>query len=655
MKHIVRILILAVTLVMGLTTVSAQTPSIQVFVTQRANVLPTTVTNYLEDPFQYFNVDFLLLDAGTQGVDIYFDAKITVNTSDFCAYTRPNSIPAEFIHLNPGSNFMKTSMLKTQLRNGRLMTEGVDLKNPLSSQQLPEGTYQLCLDIYLWEERNNPNHQPISTGDCPTFDLCFSGSAPELVSPMTGAHTALNGAMMVTPEKKVKFFWTPVISNCADRGTRFKYRLKVVKVLNGQNYQDAINYNPTVFSTEVRNTNYAIIDTLRDLKVQMENGALYVAQVQAEQIKTNRVKATFIIANDGNSQPLPFYWGGDGDNQDFFIIDNEDDEEGDESDESAGLTQWEGGVEEESGLETIMDEMQEPYLVPNPKRRYVESDGYYTLPVTDDIEVGYKAAKHESLKNSVCSIALYENVDGDIDSITAREPLFTEQIGEVADEDLVSRTLAGWGAKLKQGELYYLELSNHFTVNYWNYSIADTNFYVNEMLAEHIHDTVSRDFVEEDLTQTDGFLFQWGNNPEAPAVTAPQWKAPVDRTDADIYDPANGEVPASVPEVKKVKTFPVSWTPFKDVAKGDEVAYEVNVYELKPGQTMEEAISENKVLVSRTVTDANEIPETDTKFFKVFSPSKSYVMTLSTEVSGEGSYHFENGNAALPIVIRVVK
>ena len=176
------------------------------------------------------------------------------------------------------------------------------------------------------------------------------------------------------------------------------------------------------------------------------------------------------------------------------------------------------------------------------------------------------------------------------------------------------------------------------------------------MLAEHVHDTVSREFVEEELTYSNGVMFRWGDDPEAPDFTTPQWKAPVDRTGDDIYDPANYGLPASIPEIQKAKTFLVSWTPVKDVVKGDEVEYEVNVYELNSGQTLEEAVSKNEVLISRTVTDANEISEMDTDFFKVFSSKKTYVMTLSTNVyGGNGTYHFENGNRALPIIFKIVK
>ena len=705
---------MAVALVTGLTTVSAQT--VQVLLTKKVPALPATAINYLNDPFRYFNVQFVVNGAGSDGLDIFFDMDMTVNTSPLYVRTRPGTIPTQPIHVSEGVNVMRSDVLNPQVL---IRTEtNYDYSDLLNAQQLPEGTYQLCLDIYLWSDRLNPARVPITIGPCPTFEICYSGSAPELVSPMAGAQMALNGAMVVTPKRKINFFWSPVISNCSGRNTRFKYKLKVVRVLNGQNYQDAIRYNPTVLSTEVRNINYAVFDTLRDIKVQMYRGALYVAQVEAEQIKKNDFEDTFIIANDGKSQPMPFFWGynekvigsvpennpnnlpliitggttinsrGIPSKRTYGYIVDDESEEGVESEGVAGLTVWEGGVEEVSELETIKDEIKEQYLagfiqdaatvasltetypeerkyVPTPKRRYVESDGYYTVPMTDDLEVSFMPARHKSLKKVSYAIELYDYIEGaDVDSITANDPLYSEKIEEVPESynkmdshELINRTLTGWGTELKQGSRYYLQLSRFYTVDYWKYAIADTNFYVNEQLAEHIHDTISRNFVHEELKHSNGVIFQWGDNPEVPNFTTPQWKAPVDRTGYDIYDPLNYKLPASVPEIQKVKSFPVSWVPVKNVAKKDKAEYEVNVYELKPDQTLEEAIATNTVLVSRTVTDATEISENDTKFFKVFSPKKTYVMTLTTNVDGESntSYHFENGNSALPIVFKIVK
>ena len=722
MKRIIRILVLAITLITGLTTVSAQT--VQVVLNQKVAVLPATIISYMDDPFRYFNVKFIVNGAGNEGLDIFFDMDMTVNTSSIYVRTRPGTIPMQPIHLTEGVNVMNGAVLNTQVLS-RTETN-FDYSDIINAQQLPEGTYSLCVNIHRWSDRLDPNPVSLTIGPCPTFIICYSGSAPELVSPMTGAQMALNGAMILTPKRKVNFFWSPVISNCSGRNTRFKYKLKVVKVLNGQNYQDAIRYNPTVLSTEVRNHTYAVFDTLRDVKVKMERGALYVAQVQAERINANNTADPYIISNDGKSQPMPFFWGTAGDGLGLFKsggiddpnnfppinlggiggvggnnnnptnkssrhygynVDEEEGEEGDESEGIEGLTIWEGGVEEVSGLETIQDEMKKQYLagfiqdaasvseltnaypeerqyVPTPKRRYVASDGYYTVPMTDDLEVSFMPTRHELLKNVSYAIELYDYVEGGIDSITAYEPLFREDINELPDSynkmdshELVSRTLTGWGTDLKEGDLYYLQLSSFYTTSYWKHSIADTSFYVNEMLAEHIHDTISSDFVEEELTYSNGVMFRWGNDPKTPDFTTPQWKAPLNRTSDDIYDPANYSLPASVPEIQKAKTFPVSWTPVKNVAKGDTVVYEVNVYELKPDQTLEEAVLTNEPIASRTVTDVNEISENDEKFFKVFSPKKTYVMTLITNVIGESDtiYHFENGNSALPVVFKIVK
>lgn len=675
MKRIIRILVLAFTLVTGLTTVSAQT--VQVIVNQKVPSLPSTLTSYLDDPFRYFNIQFLAVNVGSEGLDVFFDMQFTINTSDMYVRTRPGSIPAEPLHITEGINILKSPELAPQIGN-RLETN-INTNNPLAIQQLPEGTYELCVDVYLWSDRTNPAREPITIGPCPSFEICYSGSAPELVSPVAGAQLDLNGNMVVAPTRKVNFFWTPVISNCSGRSVRFKYFLKVVKVLEGQNYQDAIKLNPTAFSAEVQSHNYAVFDTLRDVKVQLDRGALYVAQVEAEPFNTDRSGEVFVVANDGKSQPMPFYWvyspaGMGGDNMNSTVntrrhygygVDEEEGEEDEESEGTEGITQWEGGVEEESELETIMNETIDQAIVGfDAKRRYKPSDGYYTIPMSDDLKVIFSPARHEALKDVSYSLELYDYIDDDIDSITAYEPLHREDIENVPERfskpdnhELITRTLAGWGTDLEEGSLYYLQLTSTYTISYWQYEIADTIYYVNDMVAEHFHDTISREFLEEEIIYPVGVFFQWGDDPETPTFTTPQWKAPVNRTGDDIYDLENYKLPTSVPEVKKAKSFPVSWVPVKNVAEGDMAEYEVNVYELKSGQTPEEAIAENDALVTRTLTDISSISEEDTKFFKVFSTNKTYVMTLSTTVDGESEtlYHFENGNEAIPIVFKVVK
>ena len=305
MKHIARILLLAVTLVTGLKTVSAQTVVLDI--RQKVTTLPATLTNYLDDPFRYFDVTFFVSGAGEEGVDVYLDIDFTSDATPFYARTRAGSYPTDPLNLKNGLNRTGKDELWLQVRNGRVETNA-NYNNLLDAQLLPEGTYQFCVKVILWSDRYNSNPEPIANA-CPTFQICYSGSAPEMVSPMASANLALNGAGVVVPSRKVHFNWTPVVSNCTSTNVRFNYKLKVVKVIHGQNYQDAIKFNPTVFSAEVRNGTHVVLDTLRDIKVLLQRGALYVAQVQAEPIVTsNRSTVDFEIANDGKSQPMPFFW-----------------------------------------------------------------------------------------------------------------------------------------------------------------------------------------------------------------------------------------------------------------------------------------------------------------------------------------------------------
>ena len=60
MKHFIRILVLAVSLLTGLMTVSGQT--VQVLFTQKVPAMPATAINYLNDPFRLY-VKYKLISA----------------------------------------------------------------------------------------------------------------------------------------------------------------------------------------------------------------------------------------------------------------------------------------------------------------------------------------------------------------------------------------------------------------------------------------------------------------------------------------------------------------------------------------------------------------------------------------------------------------
>ena len=84
MKQVIRILVLAIALVAGLMTVSAQT--VQVLVIQKVPNLPPAATNYLDDPFRYFNVQFIVTGAGSEGTTaiILLQKYLVVINSKIC-------------------------------------------------------------------------------------------------------------------------------------------------------------------------------------------------------------------------------------------------------------------------------------------------------------------------------------------------------------------------------------------------------------------------------------------------------------------------------------------------------------------------------------------------------------------------------------------
>ena len=222
--------VFALTILMLLVCTTAKAQTVQVLLTQKVANLPSTATSYIDDPFRYFSVQLIVSGAGSAGIDTYVDFDFSLDGKGSFVNTRPNSFPSQPLHLNEGANLLTPDMVRSQL-SGRTETH-IDINNPLNSLQLQEGTYRLCVTPYYWNDRTNPNRSPISMiGDgCASFNICYTGSAPELVSPLAGAQLGLNGYYILPATKKITFRWTGVISNCSGKNTRFRYNLRVVKV-----------------------------------------------------------------------------------------------------------------------------------------------------------------------------------------------------------------------------------------------------------------------------------------------------------------------------------------------------------------------------------------------------------------------------------------
>ncbi len=681
--------VLTISLLLLFAATAAKAQSVQVLLTQKVANLPSTASSYIDDPFRYFSIQLIVSGAGSGGIDVYTDFDFRLEGQGSFVNTRPNSFPAQPLHLKEGANMLTPDMIKGQLR-GRTETY-IDVNNPLNSLQLQEGTYTLCVTPYLWSERNNPNRTPLTAIDgCTNFNICYTGSAPELVSPLAGAQLGLNGFYVLPATRKLTFRWTGVISNCSGSRTHFKYKLKVVKVLPSQNYQDAIRFNPPVFSTEVRNKTFVVLDTLLDAKVQLEHGELYVAEVEAEQINISSNLETLSLSNEGRSQLSTFFWGHEsGGHGQGGIADGTDDgdDNGEPSgeEEESGHTRWSVKTRTISNLEELQRKVIPQYIidwgpdsttlnnmlllfpkekqyVPRPDKRYGREMGVYMVPDTAPLQISFMPARENSLHGSVYELDLFELV-GSIQNSESR-PAVKHMTINVPDSkikgdkhDTVCVSLADWKTALETGQRYYLRLHSSSMVSYKEWTINDTTFYVDNIEAETIHDTVHTKSSLGAKVYDNGILFQWGIDSSLfDQLTAAQFTYPVDMSQADLADTSLRHLPSEIVSAVKTESFNIRWKEASGLNYGDTANYTIVVKELKDKQTLQNALK-NDTIVNATIRHKNFIDPDDTAFYNKLDVGKKYLLLINTGIDNatKSQYHFAGGKGGngIPIVFKL--
>ena len=330
---------------------SAQT-DFEVSVTRRSSQLPSYPAAYIYNPLQYFMVS--ITNNTGQPAEVYLTCALYYNDSRIVySENRPSLLP---IILSPGVNIIPTYTLEEHF-SGRM---GLDLdklmqiipntENPLDAlatiTRLPEGNYRMALYVHPWGDGTLAT-DPYPQGNIDEdFEIIYSATPPEIITPLseqvnwgaaqredsrdrsrsqqkttkreddfsllTSMGRSSGARNALTPQRKLTFRWTPVITS-SSYNPQFEYTLKIVAVLPQQNAQDAIDHNPVVVTTTTRNT-YVIIDTLQDLKYQFESGMSYAMQVQAVAVRqpSSTIAGIFEdieISNQGKSQVVTFSWG----------------------------------------------------------------------------------------------------------------------------------------------------------------------------------------------------------------------------------------------------------------------------------------------------------------------------------------------------------
>ncbi len=234
-----------------------------------------------------------LINTSPRPVDIMLHGKLALNSDRYIA-TNESYKPAVPIHLEPNipkvfvTDPQQLSFLKKQVVFNTLIP--AQWQEVQQTGFLPEGNWQLC--IYPIDFTSG-----VPYGEGCAFMSLNRANAPVLISPF-------NKQIIPSQQPNIIFSWTPPIGNTI--GAQVVYDLYAVKLLPGQNPNDAINaavtYNANNPFIKKNLTGNQYVTQPFDLK--LDTGATYVAQVVARDL--NKQVA---FQNNGRSEVNVFTYG----------------------------------------------------------------------------------------------------------------------------------------------------------------------------------------------------------------------------------------------------------------------------------------------------------------------------------------------------------
>ncbi len=332
MRKIYYILALTLMLVSQLFLGSAQN-SINTLVIPKTSVFPSTGLSYMDDPTKYFRVTMNNFSGSSQDIYIGITVSCEFSTSEnnFSFSTKPTVVPPYPLTIGNGQSVDLTNAdYHALLSNVQYEMNGIDWQQALT---LPEGNYKICVTPYRWVP-GGATQSPEKVGEeaCCFFSICYSGSAPEFITPVVGQSAAnlnnptpqsnpseffdygsdnrmSNQYAQIPLQQKLTFRWTGVISNCL-KSNQFRYVFKLVEVnvANGQTLTEAITSNPTLTTQDLGSSLFYTYDTIRDRQFRLIPGHTYAAQVTAV-LKNEYGYSIVNLGNEGNSQIIAFVWG----------------------------------------------------------------------------------------------------------------------------------------------------------------------------------------------------------------------------------------------------------------------------------------------------------------------------------------------------------
>ena len=610
-----------------LATMPAIAQDVTVTVTKVRQTLPSSLADLIDHPNQTVNI--MLQNNTNQQAKVYLKLSLT---SDYVQNGQPlelltqekgNTRPC--ITLSPGEVRRFNSIMDfSDHFSGRLTTTAT--ADFLTLTRIPEGSYSLCLEVYRWMEFVADDGSPMSR-DCAQFTVCYTGSAPELITPIMVVNDNVRAPKpprvpkkgkdgfvnletrdpnTVQPSRLINIRWTEVITNCPQTAP-INYYLKIVRVSPGLSPEYAIDHAPVVFSKNCGRNNFCQIDTLRNLDVPFERGATYAMQVEARERGAN---PTLEIANEGKSQIMTFSWG-----KATYNVNNGNNGNGNQENTSKESSS------EESGSDDVLASLRQSYVVSpyrdatsysavlakfadessqvpaEDKSIQVKYHGNYNDHIVstkmDPFDITWMPVRGNNLRSVRYTVDLFED-RGLLSDIETRPAMLTKTINVSAnsEDSYVTSTEPmsvgdpKWKDTLQEGKKYLVRVKAVATYRYYDYKINKTIHYVNGIEADTEYDTVKTAHTEI-VNYSSTMNFQWGlDSSMLDRVLPPQFTGPINRSTANWDDTSFMHFDPTVETLWNLDNFNISWKKASNLNIEDEdtALYNLYIYEAAKGK-----------------------------------------------------------------------
>lgn len=569
-------------LVATLTKVSVAQTEMQVMLTRAsAGPFAASALAYYNNPMNYFSLVLTPVDGRAH--DIFLEMTLESDATPTKIWTE-NKWVGTMPKINipsVGKKIGNTEFIQHFYR--RLNTNLSESFRGVSDLLLPEGTYHLCIKVHDYFDTAK-----VMGSSCMNFEICYSGTSPELTAPQLRASTT-GGYGLLIPTKKTNFSWTGVVSNCFEPNA-FNYILKFVEVYPSQNVQEAIDLNPVKAALNCNKRTFYTFDYETNPYLKLDSGHVYVIQVQATPTDPNRAAN---LTNDGKSAYMTFVWCGP--NKHGVVRDVEEYKErttymgGGSNGDGEAMT----GIKEKSNQEAVANAIVGAKItMPEHSSVLNNTDGalrVIAMPVQSD-----------SVTKVNYTVRLYEFL-GDTAVTKSHQPLKTKVLKNVKGGlSMPIEMEHDWSADLERGKQYMVTVESEAEYKYnITYHVKNITYLDNYPEIDR-HDSIV--VFKDTKTLEDYSVFQWGE----------------DRMQKQSAG-GNMMYPSGEAEVER-EGFKMTWSSATGVGEAGSVDYEL---QLKDG---DQVVYEKKGIKGTSYMDDS--------LMAVLSTGKSYEVEVKTRVDG---------------------